>query len=210
MKTTTLSSLHFHVKGLCLSKIKEMWKPIPNFEGLYEISNLGRVRSLDREVRCGSRGVRKLKGRLMKIRLPTKTLRYCSVSLRKNSTQKTITIHRMVAARFDPEWDCSLEVDHIDGDIMNNRIDNLRMSTSQQQKFNSKSRGNSTSTFKGVSWDKRRDKWRSKIVIDGKEIFIGYFNCEKTAAIAYRELAKEKHGCFYKKNNILENIVEVE
>lgn len=185
----------------------EEWKSVPNYEDSYEASNLGKVRSLDRVVffeRNGCEVKRFLKGKEMKVRQPTKTLSYCSVSFVKNSKQKTRTLHRLIAELFLDSWDESLEVDHIDGDIFNNKADNFRMASSQQQKFNSKKRTGVSSQFKGVGWDKRKQKWRARIVIESKEKFIGYYTDEVEAAIAYDNRARQVHGEFFKSCKMLE------
>jgi hypothetical protein len=76
------------------------------------------------------------------------------------------------------------ELDHIDRNPSNNRIDNLRIVTSQQNKFNKDP--------KGYSWDKTRNKWVSHIHLNKKQIYLGRFNTEEEARNAYLQ-AKEKY-----------------
>jgi len=85
------------------------------------------------------------------------------------------------------------QVDHIDGDRLNNIKKNLRIVTSQENNFNKrKYRGSSfTSKYKGVSWDTSNKKWRARLKIDKKDIHIGRFESEVEAAKAYDEKAKE-------------------
>ena len=75
-------------------------------------------------------------------------------------------------------------VDHIDNNPSNNKIGNLRKLTNSQNCMNSKSRKGS-SKYKGVSWDKSINKWRSQIQINGKKKHLGYFINEMEAVIVY-------------------------
>ena len=76
----------------------EIWKPIVGYEGWYEVSNYGRVRSVDRLVNSKNDSLRASKGHILK---PTKKRNgYLVVSLMQNSTSKTIAIHKLVATAF--------------------------------------------------------------------------------------------------------------
>ena len=77
------------------------------------------------------------------------------------------------------------EVDHIDGDPKNNKLSNLRFCTSSQNKANTKSRINSTSSCKGVSLKKSNRKWRARIQVAGKEFHLGYYDSEAEALCVY-------------------------
>ena len=103
--------------------IEEIWRPIEGYEGLYEVSNTGQVRSLDRYV-IDSLGHRKFyKGKVL---IPVKSnLGYLFVSLYCNGKHKRITVHRLVAQTFISNPDNLPEVNHRDEDKTNNRIDNL-------------------------------------------------------------------------------------
>ncbi len=87
------------------------------------------------------------------------------------------------------------EVDHINGDRLDNRRENLRIATHKQNSYNSKSRGGS-SQYKGVTWDKQTNKWRSLIRENGKVLALGRFDSEQQAARAYDLKAKEIHKEF--------------
>ena len=102
-------------------------------------------------------------------------------------------------------------LDHIDGNPLNNKIDNLREATSQEnlrsQKKSKSYNGKSTSSiYKGVSWDKRSKKWVSHIQIGGKKKHLGYFISEIDAAQAYDCAAVKAFGEFAKINEV--NIYE--
>lgn len=91
------------------------------------------------------------------------------------------------------------ELDHIDGNRLNNDIENLRSVThSQNQHNHSKHKsynGKPTSSqYKGVYWEERRNKWRSRIVIDKREKHLGYFINEIDAAKCYNDAAIKYFG----------------
>jgi hypothetical protein len=92
-------------------------------------------------------------------------------------------------------------VDHRDGDGLNNQRSNLRKCTHAQNMQNRIVRqSNNTSGFKGVTWDKGHNKWRSMINKDNKRSHLGYFTCLIKAAKAYDRAAKELHGEFARTN----------
>lgn len=106
--------------------MKEIFKPIKGYEGLYEISNLGNVKSLSRN----GKGIGKGKSRKETILKPQKNnVGYLFVCLCKNGIQKNFTIHRLVAEAFIPNPNNYTEVNHKDENKTNNYIDNLEWCT---------------------------------------------------------------------------------
>jgi hypothetical protein len=98
-----------------------------------------------------------------------------------------------------------LLVDHRNGDGLDNHRDNLRIATRSQNacnRHNTKSKA--SCRFSGLFFDKRRGKWMSRIVVNGK-IFLGYFDSEIDAARAYDAAAKKYHGEFARLNFPEEN-----
>ena len=108
----------------------EQWKPCIGFEGGYEVSDHGRVRSLTRCVRAGNLGgTRTIQGRVLKI-LVSKW-GYCVVNLSRDRTCEQRMVHRLVLESFTGPHD-GLVVRHLDGCAMNNKLINLRWGTQQE------------------------------------------------------------------------------
>ena len=159
----------------------EIWKSIKDYEGLYEVSNLGRVKSLgnnkERKEKFLKHGVDKTG--------------YYRVGLSKNNIAKTHKVHQLVAMAFLNHIPCGhkIVVDHINDDPLDNRVDNLQVVT---QRFNAcKTQGKYTSKYKGVCWHKTFNKWVSKITINSKNYHLGYFKCELAAHQSYQNKLKE-------------------
>ena len=91
------------------------------------------------------------------------------------------------------------EIDHADGNGLNNQKDNLRFCTHSQNHMNRKPTKGS-SKYKGVSWHKAAKKWNARITLNKKTVSIGYFDSEIIAAKAYDEKAIELFGEFAKLN----------
>ncbi len=165
----------------------EVWKDIPEYEGLYKVSNLGNVRSLDRI----DSGGRKLKEKILKKALSSSG--YFGVCLTKNNKSKTLTIHKLMAIAFLNHRPCGFQlvVNHIDTNCENNNLYNLEIIT-QRENANQK-HIKSSSNYVGVSWNKNAKKWESRITINGKLKYLGIFTDEKEAAQVYQnELNKIK------------------
>lgn len=94
--------------------------------------------------------------------------------------QKSVYLHRVIMGVTDPK----IDVDHIDGDGLNNRRSNLRAVT-RQKNLRNKHRTYGTSKFIGVCWFKQTSKWHAQIKVDGKRKHLGYHSDEESAARAY-------------------------
>lgn len=113
--------------------LEEIWKDIKNYEGLYQISNLGRVRSLDRYVRGYNHGVEfesLIKGKIIKPR-PNKC-GYPIIGLSKEGKKKHYALHRLVYYTFNPNADKSLQVNHLDENKLNCSLSNLNLMTAKE------------------------------------------------------------------------------
>ena len=99
---------------------------------------------------------------------------------------KHIPIHRVVYAIFNGPIEDELFIDHINGIRNDNRIENLRLVTAQENQFN-------ITTAKGYCWDKNRGKFKSNITINGKTKHLGMFTNKEDARNAYLSAKKELH-----------------
>jgi hypothetical protein len=164
--------------------MKEIWKDVKGYEGIYKVSNLGRVKSLARK---------SIDGRNLKERIFSNTTDksgYVCLSLRKNNKMKTHKLHQIMAVAFLGHTPNGYEivVDHIDNVKTNNKLDNLQVITHRQNVSKDKKKGN---RFTGVRFDKRRNLFYSGIQINGEKIHLGSFKCELAAAYAYNMKLKE-------------------
>lgn len=88
------------------------------------------------------------------------------------------------------------QVDHINGDSSDNRLENLRLATNTQNARNRGKSKHNTSGYKGVFWHKATNKWTAQIGVDRKRIYLGIFDTPELAHRAYCEAAKVYHGEF--------------
>ncbi len=165
--------------------MKELWKDIPEFETLYQVSNLGRIRSVDR---IDMRG-HALKGKVLKQAYNKEG--YAIVYLSKFSKKKTIAVHRLVAITFlDYKLTgttAGLICDHKDYDKTNNCLNNLQLITNRQNVSKDKWRKNKTSKYTGVYLHSQRNTWVARIFIKGKQISLGCFKHEIDAHKKYQQ-----------------------
>lgn len=112
-----------------MTKQKEIWRDIENYEGLYQVSNLGNVRSLNY-------GRSKVKRNLQIV--VNKHLGYCQVGLTKNKKTKTFRVHRLVAMTFIPNPENKSEVNHINGIKIDNRANNLDWVTPKENTYHAR------------------------------------------------------------------------
>ena len=99
--------------------MKEIWKDIPGYEGYYQVSNIGNVKSLERKDTIG----RRVHEKILTVNISKKG--YARVRLYKNDSKVMYSIHRLVALTFIPTVKNKTEVNHIDENKLNNHVDNL-------------------------------------------------------------------------------------
>jgi hypothetical protein len=163
------------------AKDEEIWKDISGYEGYYQVSNLGRVKSLNYNHTKKEKLLHSTENRDM----------YLRVGLYKNGKPKIKRVHQLVAESFLNHKICGhkLVVNHKDFNKQNNHVDNLEIVT--QRENANKKHINSSSRFVGVSWHKENKKWQVSIWINGKLKYIGSFTSELEASSAYEtELSK--------------------
>ena len=162
--------------------INEEWRSVNGYAN-YQVSNIGRVRNVETE----------------KILKQTMTkLGYCQIGLYREGLRKFLYIHRIVAHAFIENPDNRPCVDHVNHDVSNNTILNLRWVSMSENAMNRTKRQNVSSKYKGVSFRKRDNDWHARIMIDGKMKSLGSFTDEKQAAARYNETAVElfgEHAC---------------
>lgn len=113
------------------------------------------------------------------------------------SERKTVYLHRLILnAPF------YYDVDHKDGNKLNNVISNLQLATESQNTAKSKIQSNNTSGYRGVIWFRARNKWAASIRVDRKLIHLGHYHDKNEAALAYNIAAKKHFGEFAFQNVI--------
>ena len=160
---------------------KEIFKDIPGYEGMYQVSDLGSVKSLSD--RYGNE-------RILKARIGTGG--YKLVRLTRNNKKTGIRVHQLVAMAFLDHVRCGhkKDVHHIDGVRTNNKLSNLEVLTRQEHIIETWKSIGKTSAYTGVSWHKRSNRWKVQIRINGKQKGLGYFINEIDAHHAYQEALK--------------------
>ena len=106
---------------------------------------------------------------------------------------RTVFIHRLL-------FSCRQDIDHINGDGLDNRRCNIRVCSNAENSRNKRHFDGGTSRYKGVSWDKRSHVWHALIKVNYRSISLGRFSCEADGARAYDTAAREMFGEFARCN----------
>ena len=155
----------------------EVFKDVPNYESIYQISNFGRVKSF----KSG-------KERILKLSVNNRG--YQNVLLCENGNKKNMKVHTLVAIAFlgfIPNEKDSV-IDHKNGNKTDNHLENLQIIS---QRENIKKHHFDKKGFVGYDWHKQTKKWRSRIYLDNKFVHLGLFEEEKDALKAY-EIANQE------------------
>lgn len=154
---------------------KEIWKDIPGYEGLYQVSNWGQVKS----IKFGNERI--LKACLDKSQ-------YLGIVLSINGKRTFYKVHQLVAITFLGHIRNGMEtvVNHIDNNPLNNHLDNLELVTSRYNNSCHK-------TDVGVGWYKALNKWWSTIYLNDKNIHLGYFTDKQEALDMYQKALANTH-----------------
>jgi len=174
----------------------EIWKDIVDYEGIYQVSDFGRIKSLSR--------IRYNIGKYPflskdKILIPcANSDGYLTINLCKDGKSKNKKVHQLVAIAFlnhIPDGGLT-QVDHIkEGNKLDNRAENLQLLTKRGNVSKYKKTLKNTSEHTGVYWDKRRNKWCAQIQINKKHIHLGFFISELEASEYYENaLLSIKNG----------------
>ena len=137
---------------------EEIWKDIPEYEGIYQISNLGRVKSLSRYIYNNKNTTKGHLSREKILRLSADSTGYLQVNLSKNGKKAKFHVHRLVAKLFIPNPDNKPQVNHIDRNRRNPAVSNLEWVTDSENKFHAWKNPNRISTKKEVIQIDKNDK----------------------------------------------------
>lgn len=162
----------------------KQWKDIKGFEGFYQVSNNGLVRSLDRVDSSG----RNLKGKYLSLNSLSGS-GYAFVSLSKFNIPNQRYIHQLVAEAFLNHTvdGHGMVVDHIDNNKLNNIVKNLQVITSRE---NSSKEKRSTNRYTGVR-KTPYNTYRAEIRVNGKKVCLGSHKCETKAYVMYQKKLNE-------------------
>ena len=163
--------------------MEEIFKDVVGYEGLYQVSNLGNIKSLSRKIFNG-KGYFSSKEAILESSKDRKG--YLVNCLRKNNKGKIHKVHQLVAISFLNHVPCGMKlvIDHINDDKLDNRVENLQIVTNR---FNArKTQDGYSSKYKGVAWSKQSKKWRVQIYTNGKNYHVGLFEKECEASVAYQ------------------------
>lgn len=134
----------------------------------------------------------RMAGKEVVLKIDTKGRTHHQISFGKRS--KKIYYHRVVWCWYYGEWpDDDLVIDHINGDATDNRIDNLRLVTRQENSMNQKRKSSNTSGHAGVSWNKTAQVWSVYVNSKGNRIYLGTFK-DKAQAVETRKKAEIEYG----------------
>lgn len=132
--------------------------------------------------------------------------KWCSVNnmgyVQLEYKNKKVLLHRLIMNVL--EESINIDIDHINHNTTDNRKVNLRIASRSENKRNVLKQKNNTSGYKGVCWDRSKNKWQSGITVNNKSIFIGRFDNKLEAAQAYNKAAIKYHGEFAELNDIQE------
>jgi hypothetical protein len=149
----------------------EIWKDIPGYIGLYQVSNWGNVKGL--------KGIRKQY---------ISTTGYYQIALWLNNTEKKFKVHQLVAMAFLGHTPNGHEtvVNHIDNNPLNNYVDNLELVSNRYNTTCHK-------TDPGVYWFKRDEKWKVDIKLNGLKVYLGMFTNKQDALDMYQKAVANIH-----------------
>lgn len=171
--------------------MQEIWKDILDFEGLYQVSNLGRIKNLERQVRTKGNALKKVKERIRAPQIKKNGYHITTLCNGIGGT-KTVSIHQLVALAFIPNFVKGTQINHIDGNPGNNCINNLEISNASHNQLHAvrtglKSKSGKSSKYRYVCYIKNQKsgkKWAVSIRV-GRNSSFGWktFYTEEEAAI---------------------------
>jgi len=168
----------------------EIWKDIPGFEGLYQVSDLGRVKSLDRIEHNKNGRILPIKDRIMATHSNGKG--HIKLTLSKGSCRNKKYIHRLMAEVFVPNPNGYKLINHIDGNPSNNILSNIEWVSMRENVTHGLKKKNSrkkSSSYPGVHLNtvNTNKKWKAMLFANGRHNYLGNFYTEEEAHAAYQK-----------------------
>lgn len=163
--------------------MEEIWSSIPNYQQ-YFVSNFGRAKKLQ-------------DGKEIFLKPREDTRGYLSIRPSKNNVGNNQFIHRLVAILFLYNPEVKPCVDHIDGNIKNNNITNLRWATRSENLLNQKIHSNNTTGFRGITYRKNRDTYVIHVTLNKHHTYVGSSKT-KEGAVTIRNEYLARHNLLYR------------
>ena len=155
-------------------------KDIKGFIGLYQISENGIIKALEKKINMPNGGFKIIKEHYPKLSKTHKG--YLKVMLTNSKgIRKGFFVHRLVALTYLNE--SKMQVNHIDENKQNNHISNLEYINNRNNKIHSIDKNNTSSIYTGVT--KKRNKWQAQKMTNGKAVYLGLFDTEIEAYNKY-------------------------
>lgn len=168
---------------------KEIWADILGYEGYYQASSEGRIKSLPRKFRPTEKI----------LKATTNKYGYVHIDLCYNGFIETKLVHRLVMLAFVGY--SKLTVNHKNGIKGDNRLSNLEYATRRGQNIDHFKRVDTASNFSGVT--RQGKKWRARLWFKGKEYYFGTYTSQELAFEAFKEGYKKLHGVEYDEENFI-------
>ena len=167
----------------------EQWKYVKGYEGLYSVSTEGKVVSH----RTG-----------IELKPAVNHKGYFVAQFSHSGKRKNMKVHRLVALAFIPNPDNLPEVDHINGDRQDNRVENLRWVTGSANTRNREVCRQSGSRYNGVIIHPKTGNFVTSIWHNGKTVYLGTFKEETKAALAFNQFCEK--NCLNRELNLIEEV----
>lgn len=163
--------------------MKEIWKEVPGYDGKYEVSNLGRVKSFNSHPYTGP-----------KI-MVNSVMRngYARVELSKNKSSKTFLVHRLIATVFIPNPDNKRTVNHINGNKLDNRVENLEWATDKENR-NHYLRKIAGEPYQLKSGRDKKCMYKKVVCIETGEVFESIASAARFAGVHERLISSIVNG----------------
>lgn len=193
-RTNSIKLIRYKNKQNIINLEGEIWKDIKGHEGFHMVSNFGRVKSLDMEYKIGNGCIRNVYSRLHLLQKDKHG--YYRACIGVNGNQKKIFVHQLVAEAFLPNPENKPFVNHKNSIRNDNRVENLEWVNYRENCTHGLiQKSSKSSIYSGVHYSINDKIWIATITINKKQVYLGCFNSEKEAALAYKEA--------FIKNNII-------